>query len=355
MNVPLPLAARLLYPADALELAERTPTNDESFAGSATWLRAAATHYGPDRLLHVGLERDGDLIGQLSLLRTRAGWRCGSPGHPTLTWPGATVGYHFGPRWLQPVDAVDWLSPLRRLFPRHRLELVRCRADALPALPPPGVELRPGTATWLRRDPGDLPAWLGSLRGKHRRDLAKYRRDIAALGGEWIDADRPEPALLATAFRLHRARLVAKGCAAGAVDADGERFYCALAHAAAGTGLRLSLLRLCGTFVAACLSFVHRGHYLACVSGWDPGHRRLDLGRQAIHHQLLQELPRGLRCIDLLGGDLAYKREFGLGPEPTVDVIAHPNRGAALRARVADRAIDTLRSLRARLRPEAVR
>lgn len=355
MNVPLPVTARLLYPADALELAQRTPTGEEPFAGSAPWLRAATAHFEPERLLHVGFELDGELVGHLTLLRTRANWRCGSPGQPTLTWPGGSIGYHFVPRWLRPVGTLDWLSPLRRLFPRHRLELLRCHARAIPVAAPPGIELREGTATWIRHDPGDLIAWLGSLRGKHRRDLGKYRRDIATAGGEWIDVDQPVPELFEACFRLHRTRLSAKGCARGAVDAADERFYHALAEAMAGTGLRLSLLRLDGAFAAACLSFVHQQHYLACVSGWDPRHRHLDLGRQVIHHQLLNELPHGLRCIDLLGGDLAYKREFGLSPVPTIDVIGHPNRGAALRARVADRAIHTLRSLRTRLRPEVAR
>ena len=165
----------------------------------------------------------------------------------------------------------------------------------------------------------------------------------------------PGPDLLDACFALHRSRMLAKGRHEAVLGARAEQFLRELARATADASLRLSLLRRQDRFAAACLSFVHHGRYQAHVSGWDQAHARFDLGRQVIYHQILAELPRGLRQIDLLGGDLDYKREFGLERTPTADVIARPSAAAATRERLVRGAIRVFRSARAALRPEAVR
>ncbi|MBM4062357.1 MAG: GNAT family N-acetyltransferase [Planctomycetes bacterium] len=354
-----PLRATVVTPAEGLDLAARAETADPAadFAGSATWLQAAAEVLGEDRLVHVALtdRATGELAGALALQSRRAGWRTGSPGRASLGWPFAEVGYGFRPRWFGAARPAHWLPALRELFPGHRLDLQRCAPDALPDALPHGFVRTEGPGTWVLAQPGSTEQWLGSLYGKHRRDLAKYRRDIQKAGGQWLDGEAADPALLDACFRLHRARLQDKGAQRAWFAAPVELFLRKLAQGTAGRGLRLSLLARDGRYVAACLSFVHRRRFKAFVSGWDRAHARLDLGRQVLYHQLLGELPRGLDEIDFLGGDLAYKREFGLHRQPTADVIAHGGTFAALRARAVAGAIAAVRSVRRRLRAEALR
>ena len=93
------------------------------------------------------------------------------------------------------------------------------------------------------------------------------------------------------------------------------------------------------------LAFVHAGHYRCFMPGWDPTERKFDLGRQMIYHQILNEFERELTTIDLLGGDLAYKREFGLTSVPTTNLVTRPTRGAATRKKLVDGALRMYRRI----------
>lgn len=320
------------------------------FAGSLPWTQAASRVLGGDRLLYLRLRDAGDgaALGCLALARDRADWRSGSPGRPCWTWPLMAIGYGFGPQWLGERRALDWPLAVRAALPGERLELRRCAAAN--DLAAPGFAAEAGIGTWMRSQPGTTEAWLAGLVGKHRRDLHKYRRDIAAAGGVWIDSIRAEPELLDACFQLHRSRLGDKGARSAYFAPTVEAFLRALASATEGVGLRLSLLQRDGRYIAACLSFVHARRFEAFVSGWDRTHARLDLGRQVLFHQLLRELPNGLDSIDFLGGDLAYKREFGLQKQPTLDLVCHGGAVAALRARVVAGAIGIARRTKLRLR-----
>lgn len=346
------LRATLVTAVEGMALAARADEADRTaeFAGSLPWLQAAERVLGRERLVHVALTPDGSAepIGCLALQHTRADWRSGSPGRATLAWPMASIGFGFAPRWFGTPEPAAWLPALRAAFPDHRLELRRCAPESLAAEAPEAFERSAGIGTWTLANPGDTATWLASLYGKHRRDLAKYRRDIDKAGGTWLDTTAAEPPLLDACFQLHRARLNDKGTQSAYFAAEVEAFLRALAEATAGQGLRLSLLQRDGRFVAACLSFVHHGRYKAFVSGWDRAHARLDLGRQVLYHQILAELPRGLAEIDFLGGDLDYKREFGLQKQPTTDVVCHGSRFATLRAHVVDKALQIYRRTRQR-------
>lgn len=319
-------------------------------AGAPQWLAAAATTLGQDRLVHFALY-EGDAAapcGQLTLERTRADWRSGSPGRSTLAWPFAELGFGYRPRWLDGVPRPGWLAAVAAARPEARLDLRRTAPNAAADLPAHG-EQTSGIGTWCATAPTNAAAWLASLQGKHRRDLHKYRRDIAAAGGLWRDDGSADPNLLDACFRLHRARLHDKGTASAYFAASAEQFLRALARESAGAGLRLSVLQLGERYAAACLSFVHHGRYQAFVSGWDPNQRRLDLGRQVLFHQLLAELDRGLVEIDFLGGDLAYKREFGLAKQPTTDFVVHGSGLATLRAKAVASALSIYRMARRRV------
>lgn len=350
------LRAVVVDPERGMALAARADAADprSGLAGSPAWLAAAAATGGQDRLVHIALHV-GDAAqpcGQLALERVRADWRSGSPGRHTLAWPQAGLGYGFRPRWLDGVPRADWLLALAAVFPGHRLELRRTAPDVVATLPH-HAERNEGIGTWCAPAPANAAQWLAGLHGKHRRDLHKARREIAAAGGRWIDTQAPEPLLLDACFRLHQHRLQHKGAQSAYFAAAAEQFLRALAGHTAGCGLRLSLLQLADRYVAACLSFVHRGRFQAFVSGWDPAQRRFDLGRQVLFHQLLAELDAGLVEIDFLGGDLAYKHEFGLGKQPSQDLVAHGSGLATLRARAMAGALRLYR--RARPNRQAVR
>ncbi len=341
------LRATVVTAAAGMALAERAETTGTAmaFAGSLPWLQAAERVLGRDQLVHIALSQpDADApIGCVVLQRGRADWRSGSPGRATLTWPMAAIGFGFEPQWFGAPAPDAWLPAVQRTFPDHRLELRRCAPASVPLALPAPFELTEGIGTWVLANPGSSEQWLGSLYGKHRRDLAKYRRDIQKAGGEWIDTENADPELLDACFQLHRARLQDKGKQSAYFATTVENFLRALAEQTAGKGLRLSLLRREGRYIAACLSFVHRRRYEAFVSGWDRAHARFDLGRQVLYHQLLAELPRGLDQIDFLGGDLAYKREFGLQKRATTDAVCHGSRFATLRAHVVAGALQVYR------------
>lgn len=351
------LRATVVTAAAGMALAERAAATCTStgFAGSLAWLQAAERVLGRDQLVHLALSHaDADAaIGCLTLQRTRADWRSGSPGRATLTWPMAAIGFGFAPHWFGAPAPDAWLPAVQRTFPDHRLELRRCATASVPTTLSAPFECTEGIGTWVLANPGGSEQWLASLYGKHRRDLAKYRRDIQKAGGVWVDTDSADPELLDACFQLHRARLQDKGKQSAYFVATVESFLRALAELTAGKGLRLSLLRREGRYIAACLSFVHRRRFEAFVSGWDRAHARLDLGRQVLYHQLLAELPRGLDEIDFLGGDLAYKREFGLQKQATVDAVCHGSRLATLRAHVVAGALQVYRRTRQRMPQEA--
>lgn len=351
------LRATPVTAAEGLALAARAETADPTadLAGSLVWLQAATDVLGADALQHVVFaDAAGHPVGCVALQRTRAAWRSGSPGRATLQWPFGPIGFGFRPRWFgAPSDG--WFAALRTAFRDERLDLQRCAPEAGgAAVLPAGAERAPGIGTWTRRDPGTAEQWLAGLYGKHRRDLAKYRRDIAKAGGVFADFTAADPAALDACFQLHRSRLHDKGARSEYFAAAVESFLRALALRTAGDGLRLTLLQREGRCIASCLSFVHHRRFKAFVSGWDRAHSRLDLGRQVLYHQLLAELPRGLDEIDFLGGDLAYKREFGLEKAPTVDLVHHGDRLATLRAHVVRTALSVYRRARGRV-PAGIR
>lgn len=351
------LHAEELPAVAAWEFAGRFDALDRtsSFACSSAWNRAAAATLGEDRLVHVLLRDDAhSAVGLLCLERSASNWRSGSPGRPCLRWPLAELGYHFAPRWdpeFPEARRSYWLRAVCDVFPRTRIELQRTSTSARPAagdLASP-AQMTEGAGTWSLAPVHDRESYLAGLNGKHRRDLAKYRRDIASAGGEWVEcgsgSDELAP-LLDACFALHERRLSEKSASSAYLPSQNRAFIAALVTGTRENALRLSLLRCDGRLVAGCLSFAHHGRYWAFMSGWDRSHARLDLGRQVIYHQILREFERGLSEIDLLGGDLDYKREFGLAKRPTIDIVVHPDRRAARRERLIGSALDLYRGSR---------
>ena len=346
------LSAETCAPERAWKHALRLEERDHSarLAGSFAWCRTAADLLGDDATQHL-LFRDGtgEVVGWTMLARATAGWRSGSPRVACLTWPFAAIGYRFRPRFASDLDAAvrgDWLAALHTACRGVRLELTRLDPqDAGGAIPGAFVERTSGPSTWSIDVSGDAEAWYGTLEGKHRRDLKKYRRDIARVGARWcdtLDGASLEDSLDAC-FALHRRRIAHKGATSACGEPRNERFLRALARHEAARATRVVVLRMDGEPAGACLSFAHHRRLEVTVSGWDQRFARYDLGRQVIHHQILREFERGLGEIDLLGGDLPYKREFGLRARETRDVVVRPTAFAAWREDVVGGALRVAR------------
>ncbi|MBI5850599.1 MAG: GNAT family N-acetyltransferase [Planctomycetes bacterium] len=347
------LVAEIAPAAVAWSIAERLDAVDDTadFAGSTAWCRAASDVLGDANTAHV-VFRDGSgtAVGWTMLERGAAGWRSGAPGASCVSWPFAAIGYRFRPRFLvelAPALRATWIQALRSSFRGRRLELVRLDPEeAAVEVEHAHLDRADGPATWATKVSGDADGWYATLDGKHRRDLKKYRRDIAAFGGEWCDTldGAPLGESLDVLFALHRRRIAHKGATSACGTPRSERFLRRLAEREAAAGTRVVVVRHGGEPMGACLSFAHRRRLKVTVSGWDQGFSRYDLGRQVIHHQILREFERGLVEIDLLGGDLPYKREFGLERRPTVDLVVRPSAFAALREDLVHGAIEVVRA-----------
>lgn len=131
---------------------------------------------------------------------------------------------------------------------------------------------------------------------------------------------------------------------------NGQIVGCITAISMRGPNLRISVLRVDHDPAAACLSFIHKGRYKAFMSGWNRCYHKLDLGRQVIWHQILTGHEGEMREIDLLGGDLNYKREFGLTARATRDVTVTPNSSAFARQRFVESTLGLYRGTRRWLR-----
>ncbi len=319
-----------------------------TLCSSTFWYRAAARARGPQHLIAVAIRQGATTVAVTVLAEDTADWRTGSPGQARLRWPFQELGYNFAPVFAPGFDAseLDWLAALRELFPSSRLELRRCDEAACSGLHTDTAERSPGPPTFALDVDGELDNWKGSLRSSHRRDFDYYRRRIGKLGGRFTDLTETDNlcSFLDPCFELHASRVADKGQTSLYLREDNRTFLRQLASVAR-TSARVSLLHIGDEIVGGCLAFVYRGHYSCFMPGWDPRRRSLDLGRQLIYQQILGEFERGLACIDLLGGDLAYKREFGLRPRSTTDLVMVPGHGARLRENLVHGAVELYRRL----------
>ncbi|MCB9871778.1 MAG: GNAT family N-acetyltransferase [Planctomycetes bacterium] len=306
---------------------------------TAAWARAAVA--AGEVLLGVEFLAADRPIGATVLARDTATWHSGSPGQPRLRWPAMALGYRFAPATAPECTLHRWVDALSAHFPDHRIELQRCDPDVVGDI---GERARTaaGVSTWRSARVPDFATWLANLRGTHRRDLGYYRRRLLRAGAQFRSA--PAEAL-DTCLALHRLRVADKGQQSGYLTGTAPQFLRTLARHA-GPALRLTELCLDGDVVAACFALVHRDEYQCFLPAWNPAFRRFDLVRQLVYEQLREQLSAGPCTVDLLGGDLAYKRELGLTATPTVDVVVPPSRAARWREDVMRGALAVCRRMR---------
>ncbi len=342
---------------EGIDLLRALDADDDgpSFAGSAPWVEAAAEAIGAERIRCVALrDDDGRAVGALALELGRTTWRSGPIRHEVLRWPMADLGWRYAPRWTAnaaPLHRMRWWRAVQSAFPDARLELSRTATDASAPHPlvPPRSRVRGGGAVWALDVDGDVSAWHAVLLGRHRRDLGKYRRALERSGARFRDLTLGDDAdeWCATLFDLHARRIASKQQRSAALHPENRGFVETLVRRETGRRLRFTRVDLDGHTIGAVAAFVDRGRYEAYVSGFDPDVHRFDLGRQLPVAQVLAEFGRSLRRIDLRGGDLAYKRELGMQPVPTIDLVTRPTPFAALQEDVVATAFHWYRGVRA--------
>lgn len=289
------------------------------------WLLTWWRHYGNGRRQLIGLARTrGRLVAVVPLCES---WRHGVR---VLRFVGHGASDQLGPVSAPLSDPVA-ASAIRDVMAGIPLKRFVLFAERIPGdhrLP----EL--SRARLLYREPS--PVLQGSwdeflqARGRNfRQHVRRFPRKVAELGTvsyrlasdpERLDQD------LDTLFRLHRKRW--DGAATSFLRA--EKFHRDFAAEAFRQGwLRLWLLEIDGTPVAALLGFRFAGVEAAYQSGRDPAFQQQPLGFVLLAHAARTALDDGMREYRLGRGGGPYKSRFATA-DPTLETYGLA-RGAAAR------------------------
>ncbi len=183
---------------------------------------------------------------------------------------------------------------------------------------------------------GSFETYLRALPKKERHEVRRKARNFerdAPTGRVRIITEKPDAlAALPDFFRLHRLSAPDKE---RFLTPEVERFFAAMIGATADAGwLRLYLLDIDGSAVAAVVTFVADGRMLVYNSGYDPAFAHISAGMVLVGMMIEDAARQGLTVFDFLRGNEAYKYRFGATDTPLWRVIAAPDRDAA-RAEIA--------------------
>jgi CelD/BcsL family acetyltransferase involved in cellulose biosynthesis len=218
------------------------------------------------------------------------------------------------------LHAVPTASPTVTVLPalatRSGLTAAVAVEDRCPVLPLP--------ASW--------EAYLASLPGKHRHELARKVRRVEreAPGARAVSYRQPDEiaARLGDFLALHRASRVGK---ARFMDDRMETFFRRATAALASEGaVGLWILDTTTGPAAAFITLEWDDTVGLYNSGFDPGRAVLSPGLVLLARVIEDAIARGKRRFDFLRGEERYKYEFGPTPEAvcTVTVGAGIPRGA---------------------------
>lgn len=169
-------------------------------------------------------------------------------------------------------------------------------------------------APWVAIAAADPEAYPASLSGRKRRDLARRRRQLAALGelrAEWPDGRERLDELLAEGLALEGSGWKDEAGTAIASSPTAARFYAAVARWAAAEGiLGLGFLRLDGRALAFQLSFWDERSSWMLKGGFDQRFRRHSPGVLMLQELVARTYELGLPRAELLGDEEPYKLHF---------------------------------------------
>lgn len=332
------------------------------------WLQAWLDAFGgADRLTIHTIRRDGELVALVPLLRGRLPGVLSSPTNiDSPTWgPLAVDGAAAqalarsvlagGPSRLR-VDVVALDDPASRHFV-ETLERAGYRRSVRLREHPPFVDATLHPEVVLKR-----------LSARRRSNLRRAARRLGDLGDLRFEVHRSADGLDAVLDEvLHIEASGWKGERGTAVSADPRRegFYRAVTRWAAERGwLLLTALRLDRRMIAFSLAFDHHDVVHGLKLAYDEDFGKHSPGVQMLHRTLTLALEGTARTFDLLGDDDPYKAAVADGTIERVNAdwcaptgygrglfAASTTRLAlegAVRDRLSDGAMDTLRTLKRR-------
>jgi CelD/BcsL family acetyltransferase involved in cellulose biosynthesis len=336
MDIITDRAALRSYESEWRELADR---RGNAFI-TPEWFWAWLDSYGESTELAVLAARrpDGSLLGLMPLV-------VATTGRPrTLRFAGAAHADHLHPvclredeepvasaaaaamsevgsRWTAAVlDNVDagarWWQALARA--PVVVGVVAYRDTVLPAIDLGADGWESYLATRSRNFRDQARRYPRRLERKHH---VSYRRTT-----DESELDRD----MATFFRLHHARWHARGGSALASQ-RARSFQLDFARSALRRGwLRLWLLEVDGTAVAAWYGWRLGDRYAYYQAGFDPSWEDLSVGFVLMVHTVRSAIEEGASQYDMLLGDESYKARFANTREPVETVTLNRSRSAHL-------------------------
>lgn len=213
------------------------------------------------------------------------------------------------------IDGVPEESAVLRAF-SGELERLGFPRGAKPAERPPWIPIENG-----------LAAFEATLASKWKSNLRNREKRIAAIGElthETITSATPDlDARLDECFALEAKTW--KGAQGSAIDSDPRtrRFYRQIAKDAAADGtLRLHTFRVGGRLAAFQLDVEAAAIEYVIKIGYEPELSKLSPGALLLKRVIAAAISRGLERVDLLGGDMPWKRDWTGRVRPHVSFFA---------------------------------
>ena len=190
----------------------------------------------------------------------------------------------------------------------------RCR-DFLDRLADDGSQLQRGDREerCMRIDSHwpDGEAFFRSLNKKGRNNHTRGKRILAELGGDvqfrFVEQCDDSRALLDEITRLKQMWLHANDPTSPLLGVDGPVLRSVLDHACRSSLTKVFLLECGGKIAAASVNFVYAGRMEAYFTAYDPAFERASPGTILIVEYARWSFDRGLRHVDFLRGEEAFK------------------------------------------------
>ena len=185
----------------------------------------------------------------------------------------------------------------------------------------------------------ELPAKWDDYRmalSRKRRKQINHRRNRLDQAGSWnleiCETEESRNSAVANLENLHRRRWKSKGAPGGfASDAYINFHRDVISHFYAQNQLWLATLSLDGNTIGVLYLFHWRDSLLFFQSGYSPDHQSLSPGHVLFTYVIQQAINLGVKRIDLLKGDYAYKKVYANNIRHTSSfTFVRPSIGSAV-------------------------